>query len=80
MEFSRVEKGLAIAKNGGVRREVNRIVKYAVTDFEGSQKTHIVEHNLDTDEWKCDCEDFKFFTGADFCKHIWGAMIDEKGG
>lgn len=79
--FSRVEKGLAIAKNGGVQRVRNRIVVYEVTDFDGSGRKHLVKHNLDTDEWHCDCEDFKYNGNSiDPCKHIWSAIIDEKGG
>ena len=81
MSFSRVEKGLAIARNGGVKRVRERIERFEVTDFGGSQRTHIVKHNLDTDEWTCDCEDFKYRQNTlEECKHIWGAMIDERGG
>ena len=78
MTFDRVEKGLAIAKHGGVQRAINRVVQYVVTDFAGSQRQHTVTHNLDTDEWDCTCEDFKY-NGIGHCKHIWAVKIDEDG-
>ena len=80
MSFSRVEKGLEIARHGGVQRQRRKVEKFEVTDFDGSGKVHIVTHDLDNDTWKCDCEDFKYHgSGIDPCKHIWGAMIDERG-
>lgn len=70
--YSRVEKGLEIAKRGDVE-----LIGH-VYGVKGDRSiVYRVDHNIVDDIWSCTCPDFKYRDGG-HCKHINAVKIEEE--
>jgi hypothetical protein len=68
----RIRRGLSLFENGRVRETKTKIRNYEVR---GEGDLYQVEHNTETNEWKCTCPDHSI--SGYVCKHIWSCMIKE---